>query len=311
MDSARFSFGTMSDVNEGIFQVLLTESSFTESIKRYIDEDKPDPLVEKQIKDWSLQWQNADSTSVAAQAASHKHVSFVPTHAVVGSLEISGEYAAVQFTTECYWRGDCEHGSLFFSCLVSARFLDDDADAVLTDKSPPSKSSSTSKEQKQQSKIKRKMIQRLRDDDYIKKLMAETKEKTESTTQMELCQATIIIHTTKSILEERVHCSEEAAEAVRRAVFFSSESPLDVFDLVCRLPILPCSTLSSVLDNTKSSSKSGVSQTTTPLADRAKLRLLEDATYDACDNEEEDEIVQELNIEEGVAASNSKKRSKR
>jgi hypothetical protein len=49
--------------------------------------------------------------------------------------------------------------------------------------------------------------------------------------------------------------------------------------------------------------------TTTALADRAKLSLLEDAMYDACENEAEEEIVGELNIT--IDSSSSNKRRKR
>ena len=38
--------------------------------------------------------------------------------------------------------------------------------------------------------------------------------------------------------------------------------------------------------------------TTTKLADRVRLRLLEEATYDVCDNEPDDELVDDLSIQD-------------
>lgn len=246
-------------------RVSLDDVCFVNSVQRYIDEDKPDALQRKQMEAWQLEWKHTEPDSATS-------LSFEPTHALTGTLDIRGEFLVVTLSTECYWKGDCTNGSLFFSCHASARF------ATEPERGEAERSGALSKkESKKEAKIRLKMEERFRLDDYIVKLLG---------APMELCQASVAMRSNQ--LEERVHCSEVTAEAVRRAVFSTSESPLDVFDLVCRLPLLP-GTAHSV-------------QHTTALADRAKLRLLEDATYDACENDEEDEAVEVLKLDNGTDA---------
>jgi hypothetical protein len=291
-----------------VIQVMLDDAMFAECVQRYIDEDKPDSLQQKQMESWVWHWQNNSSVSNTADD-NIVLASFAPTHIVSGTLSIQGEYIAVTLTCECAWKGDGDDGSLFFSCRASAQSIPETAPNTAA-----SSSSLSPKEQKQQAKIRQKMLTRLQEDDYIKKILklnGTASSSPSNSESLELCQATI--HIAKSTsdsnlpsvsqLEERVHCNQDVAEAIRRAIFSTAEAPLDVFDLICRCAILPSTSLASTVPYT------------TPLADRAKLRILEDATYDACENEEEEEIVQDLNIErrdEVVAEqSTKKKKSKR
>lgn len=108
-----------------------------------------------------------------------------------------------------------------------------------------------------------KIKNRLAKDDYIRKINH----------KQLICQADID-HTNDS-MEERFFTDEEIAEAVRRAVW-STADRIDIIDLLGRL-YLP-------------SSSSG------DLGNRARLRLLEDAMYDACEQEGEEELVEELQI---------------
>jgi hypothetical protein len=270
-----------------LVRVALDDACFVESVQRYIEEDKPDPLQQKQMKSWRIEWENNDTL------ATNGDLAFIPTHAVGGTLNIQGEYMIVTLTTECCWTGDCSNGSLFFSCHASCSFVAEESQGENEPKM-------SSKERKQQEKIRSKMVERLRQDDYISKLLVTDNDEQQS--PLELCQAAIVILQAQDRLEERVHCDEVTAEAVRRAVFSTAESPLDVFDLVCRLPLLPCTTTQDLTGSTTTK--------TTPLADRAKLRMLEDATYDACENEAEDEIVEELNIVENTVECNKKKKKR-
>ena len=250
-----------------LIRVSLSNEAFEKALLRYIDEQKPDPIQIKQIKRWTFHWQDdAEKTRLDEES------SFIPTHAVSGELVVKGDYCAVTLSTESYWEGDQQDGSLFFSCQATARFLA---------KSEVENASSKTKEEKRaDSKIRRKMIERLRTDDYISKLLTATE-------PLELCQATVQLKKDdpEAQLQERVSCSETTAEAIRRAIFSTSDAPIDVFDVVCSMPILPCTFHNQVLSET------------TPLADRAKLRLLEDAMYDACENEGEEELVEELQLE--------------
>ena len=93
----------------------------------------------------------------------------------------------------------------------------------------------------------------------------------------------------QSNLEERVHVSEKLCECIRRSIWSAVDSPLDVIDLILNLPCLPTHQ--------------------TPLASRAKLRLLEDAMCDACEQEGEDELIEDLSIstKEGGEGDNDNK----
>ena len=86
--------------------------------------------------------------------------------------------------------------------------------------------------------------------------------------------------------------SEDICEAIKRAVWSSAESPLDVFEMLVQLPLLPIVEHAS-LDPSKNN---GQKMTTTPLANRAKLRLLEDAMCDACEKEGDNELLDDLQI---------------
>jgi hypothetical protein len=257
--------------------VPLNDGSFEGSVERYIDEDKPNTLQQKQMEAWRVEWKDELD-------AKNCELSFEPTHRLTGTLSLHGEYIVVNLASECYWQGDGTDGSLFFRCRASAHVQTDIDDAA-------ARTEPSAKDRKKEAKIRTKVIDRLRHDDYVGKLLLGE--------PLELCQAAICMQSDnpESQLEERVHCSEVTAEAIRRAVFSSAESPLDIFDLVCRLPLLPCTAYQSLVSHT------------TVLADRAKLRLLEDATYDACENEAEDELVEELKLEK--EESKTTKRSKR
>jgi hypothetical protein len=94
-------------------------------------------------------------------------------------------------------------------------------------------------------------------------------------------------------LEERVDVSEPVAEAIRRAIWSSSESSLDIVEFVLSMPSLP-----TMEHHTKTNTFA-----TTPLANRAKLRLLEDAMLDACEREGEDGLLEDLSINKDDGSS--------
>uniref|UniRef100_A0A7S3L2K4 Uncharacterized protein n=2 Tax=Amphora coffeiformis TaxID=265554 RepID=A0A7S3L2K4_9STRA len=167
----------------------------------------------------------------------------------------------------CYWKGTKKDGSIHFSCdVVRGEF---------TAEPKVDQDSSDKKAVKAAQKIHQKMIKRLMRDDYISKLVKGHRQN--------LIEATIMVKSTGE-LEERVYCDENTAEGIRRGIFTTAENSLDVFDWVVSLPFLP------------SCAHVGVISLTTPLADRVKLRCLEEATYDACEQQDEEEIVDDLHI---------------
>ena len=70
------------------------------------------------------------------------------------------------------------------------------------------------------------------------------------------------------------------------------------------LPRLERDGLDSAVPNTIQGSESETSKVCGMLGDRAYLRLLEDAMFDACEKEGEDEILDDLNISCGNAIEN-------
>jgi len=237
------------------------------SVDRYIDEEKPDPLQKRQMEGWTFEWQpleEGNDNNSSDKPSSLMTLDFEPTHVLAGSLVWTGEHVVVTLQSRCYWRtsSDDDDGSLFFECTAAAEMV-----AELPG-------------DKKEAKIAQKVRERLQQDDYIAKLLKCTKEGKEESRPLDLCQASVVTTDQTERLEERVHCNEVAAEAVRRAVYSTAPNgPIDVFEVVCSaLPLLPFSH--------------------TQLAQRAKLRLLEDAMYDACENEAEEELVEDLKLEQ-------------
>jgi hypothetical protein len=145
------------------------------------------------------------------------------------------------------------------------------------------------KEEKTERKIRKKMISRLLQDSYVAKLLG-LEEENKSSTKLCLAQASIYVNASKFEMEERVDVSEIAAETLRRALWSSTTSSLDILDVILALPSLPCRSTDSVT-------------TTTRLANRAKLRLLEDAMLDECEKEGDDQLIDDLTISKPTESS--------
>lgn len=246
---------------------------FQKAMEIYIDEFKPDPLVKRQLQSWTLEWKGDKKSSPPEE------LSFAPSHALQGTLQVGGEHLLVFLKTECYWKpgeDSPQNGSLHFSLSAQARFW---TALELAERQPPMEEANDKKEAKIQEKIRSKMVERLRADAYIGKLLLldEDNDNYQLLAQTE-------IQKNDTGLEERVNVSDPVAEGVRRAIFSSSVSVLDLVEVLINLPLLPCG------QHQKSLS------TTTPLADRAKLQLLEDAMLDQCEKEGEDDLIEELNI---------------
>jgi hypothetical protein len=71
---------------------------------------------------------------------------------------------------------------------------------------------------------------------------------------------------------------------------------LDLIELILALPSLPGTYHHHDHHHRNHQEHQSIDDTTTPLANRAKLRLLEDAMLDECEKEGEGELIQELTI---------------
>jgi hypothetical protein len=270
-------------------EVVMNSSAFQKALAIYVDDNKPDPIVRRQLEAWKMEWKNLeDGNDDTVEDNGDDESDFARTNVssqrnvIRGTLNIQGEYVSVTLLMECSWRHpkeDTDHakksdGMLTFSCSVdSAKLLldkhhtEDDEDA------------------KADRKIRKKMIQRLRQDSYIAKLLELGNEQSTNFYPY-LAKAKIHVHQAKNVLEERVDVSETVAESVRRALWSLADSSLDVIEVILALPSLPGTSHKDLID------------TTTTLANRAKLRLLEDAMLDECEKEGEGELIRELTIEQ-------------
>jgi hypothetical protein len=280
MDQQEEQPATQNDKWKLATRIPLNDQLFQQALVQYMDDAKPDPLALKQLKGWKLEWceqdepASKDNGKEPSAEEEEDNIPFDPTHMIHGTLKIHGEYMVVSLKMLCAWAPSSEKasfGSLYYVCDVRGEYN------LVTKKSD---------------KIAGKVISRLRQDDYISSIVLPSKDNNKPESKKEeariiLAQAKIQVDDRN--LEERVHVSEQLCEAVKRAIWSSAESPLDVIELILNLPSLP-SMVTSTDDKTKK----------TPLANRAKLRLLEDAMVDACEQEGEGEIISDLKISESA-----------
>ena len=104
-------------------------------------------------------------------------------------------------------------------------------------------------------------------------------------------------------LEEQVNVDEVTLDGIRNAILSHAEDNLDVLELLLNMPYLPRRSFPlSEGDGPVGCVNVGPTMNTAgtmaihDLAQRAYLRLLEDAMFDACEREGEDELLDELSI---------------
>ncbi len=267
----------------------LSTDIFYASLKNFIDYNKPDPIARRQVESWEIKWSGGDDIRKDVAADEHiddidnwtKAARWRPEHCIEGTLEIRGDFVAVTLEMECLWAdGDAakkdrnmEDGRLSFTCrLKSGKLIE-----------------KKENEEKTERKIRKKMISRLRQDSFISQILEPGKE-AKKPADLLLAKASIYVNASKFEMEERVDVSQNAAEILRRSLWSSTTSCLDIVEVMLALPTLPC----------RSSNKL---ETTTRLANRAKLRLLEDAMVDECEKEGEDQLIDDLKISDPKGTS--------
>jgi hypothetical protein len=228
--------------------IPLHSSVFQESLLRYVDETKPDALTKRQIESWTLEWEEHSSKNA-------------PIH---GRLTIKGDYMVLTMHVRCNWSYTQGIGSLDFLLEATARFLTQSELKTSTIQTFVGK-----KGELQLSKIRATMRARLKEDDYIKKLLLG-----ENTAV--LCEATITVDEPEHKLEEKVYINDDGLEAFRRCIYSRGDDSLAVMELLASLDFLKTPGC--------------------PLGKRAKLRLLEEAMADACEKQVEEEFLVELAI---------------
>lgn len=232
----------------GLNSIPLHSSLFQESIIRYVDETKPDALTKRQIESWTLEW-------------AEQSIKNAPIH---GSLIIKGDYMVLTMHVCCNWSYAEGIGSLQFSAEATARFLTESE--LKTSTIHPSVGK---KEERQLSKIRAKMRARLKEDDYIKKLLL-------GDNAAVLFEASILVDESEQKLEEKVCINDDGLEAFRRCIYSHGDDTLAVMEILASLDYLKTPGC--------------------PLGKRAKLRLLEEAMADACEKQDEEELLDEMVI---------------
>lgn len=255
-------------------RVLLSTAQFEESLTRYIEEAKPDPLATRQVEGWTCEWKEFNERESLLVSNNNPAISTATTfldsvdnnpkqtpNCIHGTLSLHGDYMKVLFRANCLWTWDraTESGALEFTLSVRAMFL--------TKAELKARGGTTCGDATMDKKvIQTKMMKRLFSDDYITKLLGDEFKP--------LCQATVL--TTADQLEERVWMDQDLLESIQRSIYSRASSVMDVAELVASFPYLG----------------NGC-----PLGHRAKLRLLEDAMLDACEREGDDDLIDELSLQ--------------
>ncbi|GKY91014.1 hypothetical protein MPSEU_000074200 [Mayamaea pseudoterrestris] len=254
------------------------ETSITQAVNKYLEDNHGslDPIAKRQIKSWNFEW-----TSAGPLTDEPIGTTLRPSDTFSGQLtwKIGNSEHPIHLvlSSSCVWT----ETSLDWTCRVRAEVAQ-----------PPTET--------KQRKIFKRLLERLEKDDYISKLFVNGKKKDKERDANDdvgeddsspdgpiLAEASI--RTPNSGLEERVFTDPDVAEGLRRSIWNTAQDPIDILEFVIQyLPLLPC--VGSSLEQRQPSM--------TKLANRAALRLLEDAMCDACEREGEEELVQDLHIQQ-------------
>lgn len=304
---------------------------FQDALARHVDSSKPDPLARGQMERLSLAWSeeraaededgNNDLSPSQSSCDYADQASWDLTRR--GTLTLSSEYISVAINVTWKFNGsgadDADGGEgspkplpraqrrfdneFYLRIAVTASFVPiSEHGASIKDETLDRKERSARR------KLRAGMLKRMRSDALIKPILVDE--------GSVLCEALIQQNRharrdaagSKSSamnpeLEERVNVQESTLEAVRHAIFSHTEDNLDVLDILLSMPYLPRSSSRGgggsgvAMDGTSGNAKYATALST--LADRAYLRLLEDAMFDACEREGEDEMLDDLNISDG------------
>eukprot|EP00984_Skeletonema_dohrnii_P030399 scaffold21815_cov157-Skeletonema_dohrnii-CCMP3373.AAC.2 len=295
--------------------MLLTTSQFTDTLARHIDESKPDQLAKSQIENLGINW---EQEQLDGGVDDDSGVAGTTTSSLRGTLTLSSEYISVSIHVLCNWKKtnqsgqndeqSCDAGNHNdgVDAAVAKQFQEEffiKLTASATESStvaPKDAKEQDRKERKASKKLRAEMFKRLRSDYYIGKLFGDDKANNDC---VPLCEALIQQNLSSSDrsggtnnvdeLEERVNVEDGTLQGIKNAIFSQSEDNLDVLEILLNMPYLPRSSSPSS-DNDRGDAV--LNQWSSKLADRAYLRLLEDAMFDSCEKEGEDELLDDLNI---------------
>jgi hypothetical protein len=287
----------------------MDETFFRQAVERYIDEDKPDTLRQRQIESWRFAWRDDDvdaaDPATTDTSASTDALLFVPDHCISGTLTWTGEYVTIQFHCSSYWKEEEQQpppgeGKKNGKKNEPQEQQKDDGGGRFVAKCHVAQATLRDDLSKEQLKVQQKLSKRWKKDAAVSALFATGAVTDGPPIVVELFDVSIVVAPQSSDNEQRSYWNENCCAALRTILYTTAESSLEVFELIVRY--LPTVIMSHHPPTTTSGSSSSQATTTTitKLADRAILRLLEDATYDACAAEDSDtaeESLEELHLD--------------
>ncbi|KAL7550904.1 hypothetical protein ACHAWF_014112 [Thalassiosira exigua] len=314
----------------------LTTATFEVALARHVDASKPDRLARGQMEGLRLSWECSEQTratggkgegegaSLSGTLTLSSDVVSVAVHvrwkctisqhrgdATCSVGDDGGRSSRTNNTTinraedaeGC--TPDTRFGSEFHICLLATARAVPLGDRRKSDEDD----GADRKERSTRRKLHAGMLKRLRSDPTVRRLLVEegVQEKGAGNTcsartekadrGLPLCEA--LVQENRGIpgdgtghgtdgrseteREERVNVHSDTLGGIRTALFGHVEDDLDVLELLLNLPYFP---------------RRGWERQTpiADLAERAYLRLLEDAMFDACEREGEDEMLDDLVI---------------
>lgn len=317
----------------------LTTPLFQKALASHLEITKPDRLARTQAESLVLRWDDDDGEGLKSDCTdegtngSDRSIRGTLTlegefASVLIGAECSWKDGREEETSAIDDKG--EIGQLWFNLTAAAKLIPATKARRASDRKedggrPAIKKAGSRKDDRASRKVRSAMVQRLKADHYVGRLLqaasvskhTERKKLKRNKTEENgaptvLCKAVIWQdkHNATVELEERVDVSEESLEGVRRAILSHSDGNIAILELLLAMPFLPRKRLSKKgVEASLAIGGEGEGDVpllprqifySTPLADRARLRLLEDAMLDACEREGEDEMIDELNISQKV-----------
>jgi hypothetical protein len=302
--------------NSSLLQrVPLSTGIFHQSYEQFLQEQKPDPLVLKQLQSLHIEWKDIDDDDdindfpTDAKFQIDKH-----TNGTCGILAIVGEHTTVILKACCNWKVPIDNASSM--CEMHFELY---AQASLTPKALWKSHAQTpednigKKEERLNDKIRSGVMNRMKEDPYVRRIMKEeTALLCDASIQFKLHvpppPPTCTVENKEDIstvyptgvpplpsscideLEERVYVSEDALEGLRRGLFSQMESSIFAMELLLAMPYLPQRSPCENLDE-RNEKKLEVM-----LSERVVMRVLEDVMVNECEKEGEDDLLSDLSI---------------
>jgi hypothetical protein len=313
-------------------QQHFTSQHFRDALLHHIDESKPDQLVRSQMMNLKLLWEPSEILQQHEHAIiKENRTGNEGTFWISGKLTLTSEYISVIIYAKCQWHISQNTGETTTTDKSVASTLNTlpeawnkdfqnefyfrlGATALLVPLTEYNKSTEKSDEESEKyQKIERKersmnrklrsnMVKRLCDDPMIRQILVEKEEAASAPVDgVLLCEALIQRNETSNKhtkCEERVNVNSETIEAIRNAILSHCEDNLDILEILLSMPYLPRVGYYHEKDKNEHNIDNNIKseETLKALSRRAFLCILEDAMFDACEKEGEDEMLDDLNL---------------